>query len=67
MRVVRTVDGALGVGRALPGRGAWLCAGTPVACLDLATRRRAWARALRAEVAPRAVAELRRTLQSGSE
>ena len=37
------------------------------ACLDLASQRRAWARAFRAEVTPRAVAELRRVLQTGSE
>jgi predicted RNA-binding protein YlxR (DUF448 family) len=33
-----------------PGRGAWLCAGNADACLDLALRRPALARALRAPV-----------------
>ena len=67
MRVVRTPDGGLRAGRSLDGRGAWLCAATALACLELATRRRAWARALRGEVTPRAVAELRSMLQTGSE
>jgi predicted RNA-binding protein YlxR (DUF448 family) len=67
VRVVRTADGALRTGRGLEGRGAWLCAADPVACLDLATRRRAWARAFRAAVEPPAVAELRHRLQTGSE
>jgi predicted RNA-binding protein YlxR (DUF448 family) len=67
VRVVRTADGALRPGRTLEGRGAWLCAATAVACLDLATRRRAWARALRGELGPLAVAELRSMLQTGSE
>jgi predicted RNA-binding protein YlxR (DUF448 family) len=67
VRVVRTADGGLRCGRDLEGRGAWLCAVTAVACLDLATHRRAWPRALRGEVAPPAVAELRQMLQTGSE
>jgi uncharacterized protein len=57
--VVRRPDGSLVVGRALPGRGAWLCAGS-ASCLDLARRRRAFGRALRAPVEPSAEAELRR-------
>ena len=40
MRVVRTAEGGLRHGRTLEGRGAWLCAATTVACLDLATQRR---------------------------
>jgi predicted RNA-binding protein YlxR (DUF448 family) len=67
VRVVRTPEGALRRGRTLGGRGAWLCASTAVACLDLATRRRAWSRALRGDVAPHAVTELRSVLQTGSE
>jgi predicted RNA-binding protein YlxR (DUF448 family) len=55
--VVRTADGGLAVGRQLPGRGAWLCAGSP-SCLDLACRGKAFPRALRGPIAPDAVAEL---------
>jgi len=54
-------DGTLAVGRSLPGRGAWLCAGS-VACLELAARRKAFARALRTDVSQTAVAGLRTTL-----
>lgn len=54
VRVVRTPEGGLAVGRALPGRGAWLC--PDPACAALADRRRAWARALRGPVAPGATA-----------
>ena len=46
MRVIRREDGRLEVGRTLPGRGAWLCAGS-VACLEAAITRKAFARALR--------------------
>jgi len=34
-------------GRRLPGRGAYLCADTPLRCLGLARRRRSLARSLR--------------------
>jgi predicted RNA-binding protein YlxR (DUF448 family) len=61
MRVVRTADGGLAVGRELPGRGAWLCVRSP-ACLDLAGRRKAFDRALRGAIDPAAVAELRAQL-----
>jgi len=48
VRIRRTTDGwALGKGS---GRGAWLCAAHPVACLDEAQRRRGIARALRTDV-----------------
>ena len=47
VRVARLPDGALAVGRTLPGRGAWLCAGS-VPCLEAALKRKAFARALRA-------------------
>ena len=66
LRVVRTPDGDLEVGRTLPGRGAWLCAATPVPCLDLADRRRAWPRAFRAAVTSGAVARLRAVLTERS-
>ena len=39
-----------------PGRGAWLCA--DAACLDAAVKRRAFGRALRADVNRDAVARL---------
>ncbi|MDP8955228.1 MAG: YlxR family protein [Actinomycetota bacterium] len=55
--MVRRSDGTLEVGDTLPGRGAWLCAGSS-ACLDLAARRDAFRRALRGPVEPGAVAEL---------
>ena len=39
-RVARARDGSLAVGRTLPGRGAWLCAGS-LRCFELAVRARA--------------------------
>ncbi|MCA1684367.1 MAG: YlxR family protein [Actinobacteria bacterium] len=62
VRVVRTADGSLTESRRAPGRGAWLCAGSP-ACVDKAERGNAFSRALRAPVAASAVATLR-VLQS---
>jgi predicted RNA-binding protein YlxR (DUF448 family) len=62
VRVVRTPDGALVVGRSLPGRGAWLCAATASECAGQAARRRAFGRALRADVTPEAVESLRTLL-----
>ena len=59
IRVARVDAGQLAVGRNLPGRGAWLCEASPVPCLDLAIRRRALGRALRAEVAGDAAVRLR--------
>ncbi|WCO65410.1 YlxR family protein [Iamia majanohamensis] len=56
VRVVRTDDAGLVVGRHLPGRGAWIC--RDPACVALALRRRAFPRALRGEVRPEAVAAL---------
>ena len=61
VRVVRRRDGALVTGTALPGRGAWLCRGS-ASCLERAVRRDAFARALRAPVAPEALDGLRREL-----
>jgi predicted RNA-binding protein YlxR (DUF448 family) len=58
VRVVARPGGGLAVGRTLPGRGAWLCAGS-VACLDAAARRKAFDRALRAAIRADAVDELR--------
>ena len=48
-RIARQADGSLSVGRRLPGRGAWLCAGS-LPCFELAVRRRLFAKALRATV-----------------
>ena len=63
VRVARRPDGALAVGRTEPGRGAWLCAGS-VACFDAAVRRRAFGRALRADVSGQEMACLRGRLLS---
>jgi predicted RNA-binding protein YlxR (DUF448 family) len=54
VRVVRLVDGTLGVGRTLSGRGAWLCAGS-AACLQQARDRNAFGRALRGPVSETAL------------
>ncbi len=51
VRVVRLTDGTLAIGRTLPGRGAWLCAGSPE-CVAEARRRRAFERAFRGPVDP---------------
>ena len=58
VRVIRREDGRLESGRTLPGRGAWLCAGSP-ACVDAALRRRAFDRALRGPVDAGSVERLR--------
>jgi predicted RNA-binding protein YlxR (DUF448 family) len=58
VRVIRREDGRLEVGRTLPGRGAWLCAGSP-ACIEAAQRRRAFDRALRGPVDAGSVERLR--------
>jgi len=59
--VVALPDGGLGLGRTLPGRGAWLCRGS-LACFDAAARRQAFQRALRTTVGSEALASLRATL-----
>ena len=61
--LVRVVlgDGRLDVGRTLPGRGAWLCAGSP-ACVDQAAKRKAFDRAFRTQVEPDTVRSLRAAL-----
>jgi predicted RNA-binding protein YlxR (DUF448 family) len=63
VRLVRSVDGRLMVGRLLEGRGAWLCQESPD-CLDLAVKRQAFSRAFRATVSTGAVEEVRRQLAS---
>ena len=50
-------EGSLQVGRTLPGRGAWLCAGS-LRCVQRAAQRNALSRALRAPVSPEAVLAL---------
>jgi predicted RNA-binding protein YlxR (DUF448 family) len=57
VRLVRRPDGSLEVGRTLPGRGAWLCAGSP-ACRQRAARPGLLSRALRAPVPPEEVQAL---------
>ena len=58
VRVVAEPGGGLAVGRGRPGRGAWLCAGSP-GCIDTAERRKAFDRALRATVDPSAMDAVR--------
>ncbi|MBA3266985.1 MAG: YlxR family protein [Acidimicrobiia bacterium] len=58
IRVVARPGGELALGRHLPGRGAWLCAGS-AACIDAADRRRAFSRALRTDITGPEVAALR--------
>ncbi|MDQ3107289.1 MAG: YlxR family protein [Actinomycetota bacterium] len=58
MRIVRSDDGSLAVGRTLPGRGAWLCDASD-SCLDLALRRKAFGRAFRAPISDGAPDSLR--------
>ncbi len=48
VRVV-LVEGRPVAGRSLPGRGAWLCSGTPE-CVDQSVKRRAFDRAFRVRV-----------------
>jgi predicted RNA-binding protein YlxR (DUF448 family) len=62
VRVVRTEDGGLAVGRSLPGRGAWLCAGS-ASCVEKAAPR--LSRALRGDVRAGAVERLRAMLPEG--
>jgi predicted RNA-binding protein YlxR (DUF448 family) len=63
VRVTVAADGRLVVGPGAPGRGAWLCRGADgtieVGCIDQATKRRAFGRALRAEVGAEAIEALR--------
>jgi len=61
VRVVAVPGGGLATGRTRPGRGAWLCAGSP-ACIEAAERRKAFDRALRTTVHPHAVDVLKTSL-----
>jgi predicted RNA-binding protein YlxR (DUF448 family) len=58
VRVVAAGEGSLAVSRTLPGRGAWLCAGS-LPCFELAVRRNALSRALRTTVGPNSIERLR--------
>jgi len=60
VRVARRPDGSIGVGRAEPGRGAWLC--PDVSCFEMAVRRRAFGRALRIEIGADELASLHERL-----
>ena len=59
--MVAVAGGGLATGRTLPGRGAWLCAGSP-ACVEAAKRRKAFDRALRTTVRSQAVDDLKTSL-----
>ena len=48
--------------RRAPGRGAWLCADTALACFEQAVKKTAFARTLKAPVPDGAVESLRRIL-----
>ncbi|MDP8991798.1 MAG: YlxR family protein [Actinomycetota bacterium] len=63
VRVARDGAGELVLGPAGRGRGAWLCRGSS-ACLDLAERRGAFSRALRAPVSAVSIAQLRSELSA---
>ncbi|MEO7555549.1 MAG: YlxR family protein [Acidimicrobiales bacterium] len=63
VRLARVLDGGTGsesvaVGHTLPGRGAWLCAGSS-SCVDGALRRGVLARALRCQLDQGAIDRLR--------
>ena len=62
VRIIRSDDGSLAVGRTLAGRGAWLCHAS-VSCLDLALRRKAFGRAFRAPISDGAPESLRVLLE----
>ncbi len=63
VKVVRSEGGRLGVGRELPGRGAWICARSPE-CVELACPR--ISRALRGQVRRDALDWLREELSRAS-
>ncbi len=63
VRVGLGEGGALVVGRGWPGRGAWLCQGSP-ACFEQAAKRRAFERALRHPVDAHGVEQLRMALRA---
>jgi predicted RNA-binding protein YlxR (DUF448 family) len=63
VRVSCDVGGSLALGVGQAGRGAWLCRDSP-RCFELATRRRAFSRALRRPVTPDAIETLGALLSS---
>ena len=50
------------IDRRAPGRGAWLCGDTTLACFEQAVKKRAFARTLKTAVPDGAVESLRRIL-----
>ena len=60
IRVAVRRDGKLQVGRTAPGRGAWVC--TPE-CFEVAVKRKALERALRAEVSSTELEAVRATIK----
>jgi predicted RNA-binding protein YlxR (DUF448 family) len=64
VRVARTAEGNLHIGRTLPGRGAWLCRGTLRQCSELAIRKGGFARAFRTRVASEELSALRHEIES---
>ncbi|MBF6557366.1 MAG: YlxR family protein [Acidimicrobiales bacterium] len=61
IRVTRTADGSLVVGRGRPGRGAWLCRDSPE-CVERAAKRSVFDRAFRSRVEDGEVDRLRTAL-----
>jgi len=57
-------DGRWSTERSAGGRGAWICPTT--ACLEQALKRRAVGRALRTDVPPQLLTELREAVTEGS-
>jgi predicted RNA-binding protein YlxR (DUF448 family) len=64
-RLVRLADGQIRVDRSGPGRGAWLCQGSPD-CWQEAIRRRGFERAFKAPVDSSTVEDLRASLERAS-
>ncbi|HVL64164.1 MAG TPA: YlxR family protein [Actinomycetota bacterium] len=62
LRVALGGQDGLVLDRRAPGRGAWLCAETALACFEQAVKKRAFARTLKGPVPDGAVESLRRTL-----
>lgn len=64
VRVARAADGTLNPGRTLPGRGAWLCPGSPT-CLDTAARKGGFDRAFKTRIDRSAIDALRLLIEGG--
>jgi predicted RNA-binding protein YlxR (DUF448 family) len=63
VRVARSREGSVGVGRTLPGRGAWLCRDSP-ACLDRAVHQGGFNRSLRASLSASDLGSIRDALSA---